>query len=234
MSADDGMRLWIGGKLVIEDWASRASVTKTARVTLPANTQIPVKIEYFQNQFDATVELKWAPPGGNSGVFTRKVYLPGNAAWVDFWTGDRLAGGQMVTAKAPVETLPLYVRAGSILPYGPKVQSSAEPADPLELRVYRGADGSFTLYEDQGDNYNYEKGIYATIPLNWDEKAGVLTIGARRGSFPGMLDRRTFRIVWVSPNHGVGMDSTETADAEVQYRGDAVIVSAPHRAKEVP
>lgn len=120
--------------------------------------------------------------------------------------------------------MPLYVRAGSILPYGPKVQSTADAADPLELRVYRGADGAFTLYEDEGDSYNYEKGIYATIPLKWDDQAGVLTIGARQGKFPGMLEKRTFRIVWVAPGHGAGLDSTEKADIEVPYDGREVTV----------
>jgi len=227
MSADDGTRLWIDGKLVIEDWAARPSVTKVVKVTLPANSKIPVKIEYFQDQFDATVDLKWAPPGGNSDGFTRAVYLPAGTSWTDFWTGETVPGGQTVEAKAPIETLPLYVRAGSILPYGPKVQSSAEAADPLELRIYRGADGAFTLYEDEGDNYNYEKGVYAMIPFKWDEKAGVLTIGERKGKFPGMLARRTFRVVWVAPGHGVGLDSTEKADIEVNYDGDEVAVRAP-------
>jgi len=163
-------------------------------------------------------------PVTQEGAQSRKVYLPAGTSWTDFWTGETMPGGQTVEAKAPMETLPLYVRAGSILPYGPKVQSSADAADPLELRVYRGADGAFTLYEDEGDNYNYEKGVYATIPFKWDEKAGVLTIGARKGKFPGMLEKRTFRVVWVAPGHGAGLDSTEKADAEVAYDGHEVVV----------
>jgi alpha-D-xyloside xylohydrolase len=224
MNADDGMRLWINNKLVMEDWMARASVTKTLKITLPAHSKIPVKIEYFQDQFDATLELKWAPPSGQSKEITRKVYLPEGTSWTDFWTGATLPGGQTIEAAAPIQTLPLYVRAGSIIPYGPKIQFATESVDPIELRVYRGADGDFTLYEDEGDNYNYEKGAYATIPFHWDEKTQVLTIGARQGKFPGMLEKRTFRIVWVKPGHGVGIDSTEQADATISYDGQQVTV----------
>jgi alpha-D-xyloside xylohydrolase len=158
---------------------------------------------------------------------TRSVYLPGSGDWYDFWTGRRIAGGQRVETASPIETLPLFVRAGSILPLGPVVQYVSEkPADPVELRVYRGADGAFTLYEDQGDNYGYEKGAFATIPLTWNEAAGTLTIGARNGKFPGMLKERTFRVVFVSENHGSGGDETERADATVKYAGKVVAVQA--------
>jgi alpha-D-xyloside xylohydrolase len=118
------------------------------------------------------------------------------------------------------------VRAGSIIPYGPEVQSAMEKEDPIELRVYRGANGSFTLYEDEGDNYNYEKGVHATIPLTWDDAQQTLNIGARQGQFPGMLATRTFRIVWVSANHGVGIDTTAQPDKEIVYNGTPVTISA--------
>jgi alpha-D-xyloside xylohydrolase len=101
-----------------------------------------------------------------------------------------------------------------------------EKEDPIELRVYRGANGSFELYEDENDNYNYEKGVYATIPFTWNEEQQTLTIGSRRGQFPGMLTTRTFRIVWVSPNHGVGIDNTAQPDKEITYDGTTVTVSA--------
>jgi len=156
----------------------------------------------------------------------RAVYLPSGASWVDFWTGESLAGGKTVTANAPINIMPLYVRAGSIVPFGPNVQYATEkPTDPIELRVYRGADGKFTLYEDEGDGYNYEKGAYATIPIEWNEGKQTLTIGKRSGKFPGMLKDRTFKIVWVSGNHGVGISSNENPDATVQYHGSAVTVS---------
>ena len=157
----------------------------------------------------------------------RSVYLPGSGGWYDFWTGRRIAGGQRIETASPIETLPLFVRAGSILPLGPVVQYVSEkPAEPVELRVYRGADGAFTLYEDEGDNYGYEKGAFATIPLTWNEAAGTLTIGARNGKFPGMLKERTFRVVFVNENHGSGGAETPDADAIVKYAGKAVAVQA--------
>jgi len=149
----------------------------------------------------------------------RQLYLP-NAKWYDFWAGTSSQGGKMIEAAAPLERIPLYVRAGSILPLGPEMEWSTEkPADPVELRIYRGADGDFTLYEDENDNYNYEKGVYATIPLHWDDSNGTLTIGDRKGEFPGMLQKRTFRVVTVRENHGVGVGPSDEPDKIVQYSG---------------
>ena len=122
-------------------------------------------------------------------------------------------------------SIPLYVRAGSILPMGPDLQYAAEkPADPIELRVYRGADGEFTLYEDENDGYNYEKGAYATIPIHWNDAEQTLTIGERKGKFPGMLESRTFHVVFVSENHGDGIDAADHADKTVRYSGQSVAV----------
>ena len=158
----------------------------------------------------------------------RAVYLPSGASWVDFWTGETLTGGKMVMANAPTSIMPLYVHAGSIVPFGPVVQYATEkPADPIELRIYRGADGDFTLYEDEGDNYNYEKRKYATIPISWNDTKHTLEIGKRSGKFPGMLKERTFHIVWVSENHGAGIPSTEKPDAVVHYNGKSVAVKVP-------
>jgi alpha-D-xyloside xylohydrolase len=156
---------------------------------------------------------------------TRHLYLP-QARWRDFWSGAEVDGGRTVDAPAPLERLPLYVRAGSILPLGPEMEWSTEkPEDPIELRIYRGADGSFTLYEDENDNYDYEKGVFATIPLQWDDAKQTLTIGDRSGKFPGMLESRTFRIVFVGENHGVGVASTDQADKTVQYSGKQITVT---------
>jgi len=153
---------------------------------------------------------------------TRQLYLP-DAKWYDFWTGSMVDGGRMTNAIAPMERLPLYVRAGSILPLGPDEQWSTEkPADPIEIRIYRGADGDFSLYEDENDNYNYEKGAYATIPLHWDDAAHTLTIGDRKGQFPGMLESRSFHVVFVGPNHGVGVNPSDEIDKTVQYSGKQI------------
>jgi alpha-D-xyloside xylohydrolase len=156
---------------------------------------------------------------------SRRVYLPA-AKWYDFWNGVTADGAREIAAGAPLEQLPLFVRAGSIIPMGPDVEWSAEkPADPIEVRVYRGADGEFVLYEDENDNYNYEKGVHATISFRWDEAKNLLTIADRKGQFPGMLGNRTFRVVFVSENHGVGIAPSDTPDKIVQYSGRQITVS---------
>jgi alpha-D-xyloside xylohydrolase len=123
-------------------------------------------------------------------------YLPKGALWYDFWTNKTYKGGQQVTLQTAIDRVPMFVRAGSILPLGPEMQYVGEKTwDNLEIRVYPGADGQFILYEDEGDSYNYEKGAYTTIPFSWNDKAYNLTIGARKGSFPGMLQSRQFSLV---------------------------------------
>jgi alpha-D-xyloside xylohydrolase len=165
-------------------------------------------------------------PVTEQGAVSRRLYLPAGTRWYDFWTGQAQDGGKSVEGAAPLDRIPLYVRAGSILPLGPDVEYAAEkPADPIELRVFAGADGDFTLYEDENDNYNYEHGVYATIPLHWNDARHTLTIGARKGSFPGMLQARTFRVVFAGPGHGTGGGLTDTADKTVAYSGTAVEVA---------
>jgi alpha-D-xyloside xylohydrolase len=156
---------------------------------------------------------------------TRHIYLPG-VKWYDFWAGTSLDGGRAIDVPAPLDRIPLFVRAGSILPLGPDEEwASEKPADPVELRVYAGADGDFTLYEDEGDSYNYEKGVYATIPIHWDDATHSLTIGERQGHFPGMLESRTFHVVFVGENHGIAIEPTAKPDKIVQYSGARVTVT---------
>ena len=127
---------------------------------------------------------------------TASKYLPKGALWYDFWTNKTYKGGQTVALQTSLDRVPMFVRAGSILPLGPEMQYVGEKAwDHLEIRIYPGADGSFTLYEDEGDNYNYEKGVYATIPFTWNDKTSSLTIGSRQGSYPGMLASRQFTFI---------------------------------------
>jgi alpha-D-xyloside xylohydrolase len=153
-------------------------------------------------------------------IKTREVYLPKSSDWFNFWTGETLAGGQVIDSPAPIETLPLYVKAGSIVPMGPFLQYATEkPADPLEIRLYPGADASFILYEDENDSYNYEKGLFSTISFNWDDAKHRLIIGERKGNFPGMVERRIFQIVIVNKNKGTGIEPTEKPDKSVQYNG---------------
>jgi len=150
----------------------------------------------------------------------RALYLPQCAGWYDLYSGKWYAGGQKITAEAPYERMPLFVKAGSILPFGPELQYTAEkPADTITLNIYTGADASFNLYEDEGANYNYEKGAFSIIPVKYTEATGTLTIGDRKGSFNGMLQKRTFRINMIAPNKARRLDLDTTCDKEVIYEG---------------
>jgi alpha-D-xyloside xylohydrolase len=156
----------------------------------------------------------------------RSVYLPASPKWYDFWTGDTTTGGQEIEADAPLDRMPLYVRAGSIVPMGPEIEYAAQnPGGPIELRIYRGADGAFNLYDDAGDSYDYEHGQHAVIPTRWNDSTGVLTIGAREGSYPGMVEKRTLRIVLVGSGHGTGGDVTDKADKVIAYDGREISVN---------
>ena len=141
-------------------------------------------------------------------------YLPKGAEWYDFWTGARFKGGQTITLQTCLNRVPMFVRAGSILPLGPEMQYVGEKAwDNMELRLYPGADGSFTLYEDEGDNYNYEKGVYTTITFSWNDKARQLTIGDRQGNYPGMIQNRQFMVTL-----------PDGTSRQVDYNGNQLII----------
>jgi alpha-D-xyloside xylohydrolase len=158
-----------------------------------------------------------------STVKTKETYLPAGADWYDFWTGEKLSGGKKTTKETPIGIIPLYIKAGSILPIGPSVQYAEEKKwDNLEIRIYPGADGKFVLYEDENDNYNYEKGVYSTITFNWDEKKKSLTINDRNGNFPGMLDSRKFNIVVVAK--GAGENNNAPAGKLITYAGKKLVV----------
>jgi alpha-D-xyloside xylohydrolase len=158
-------------------------------------------------------------------IKSRELNLPQGADWIDFWTGDKYTGGQKVKKETPIDIIPLFVKAGSILPLGPKVQYATEKKwDNLEIRVYDGANGVFTLYEDENDNYNYEKGVYSTITFTWNNAKRILTIGDCKGSFPGMLKERQFNIIVVGKNKGTGTGVVEKYDNVVTYTGKKMTV----------
>ncbi len=161
-----------------------------------------------------------------SQMKSKAVYLPAGCNWFDFWTGEQLNGAQTVDRETPIDIMPIYVKAGSILPIGPKVQYATEKKwDKLEIRVYPGSDGEFVLYEDENDNYNYEKGAYSTLSFKWDDKQRTLTIGNREGKFPGMLKNRTFNIVLVKNGHGTGDKATAKTDKKVSYSGKQIRIN---------
>lgn len=153
----------------------------------------------------------------------RQVYFPGTGTWYDFGSGAAHRGGTIATVAAPFERMPLFVRAGAIVPMGPVQQYVDEqPGAPLTIAVYTGADGAFSLYEDDGRSTAYKRGAFSRLPMRYDDKAGTLTIGAREGQWPGMVGTRKVRVKWVSPGKPVTDDNGY--DAEVTYTGAAVVM----------
>lgn len=208
VEGDDGFRLWLDGKLVVEDWSNNAARYRSTRITLRKGQKAAMKLDYFQGAAERSLRLAWRTPGEirqlaqadkklDTAVLT---YLPAGADWYDFWTNERFAGGRSVRKDATLDTLPLYVRAGSIVAMGPAVQYATEqPEAPYEIRIYPGADAKFTLYEDDNETYNYERGEYATYEISWNDKSRRLTVGPRKGSFPGMTQTRTLNVVLPAP-----------------------------------
>jgi len=166
-------------------------------------------------------------PVTQPGTTQRDVYLPHEPGWINFWTGAREAGGRTVAAYAPLDTIPLFVKSGSILPMGPSEGYAGQVSEPIELRVYSGADGEITLYSDDGETYGYEKGEYATTLVRWNQASRTMTIGPRLGSYTKMSATQVFRIVWVEPGHGVGVAEERNPDAVINFSGKAVTVAEP-------
>jgi alpha-D-xyloside xylohydrolase len=233
VEADDGVRLWLDDKLVVDDWGIHGMLFKGTKMTLRKSQKIVVKIDYFQGNGARGLRLAWRTPGQLSAEASAinnstETYLPAGADWYDFWTNERFTGGKNVSRPCPLDILPLYVRAGSIITMSPVMQYVTEKADaPYEIRVYPGADAKFTLYEDDNETYNYEKGQRATVDLIWTDAARTLTVGARKGAFPGMVKARALRIVWASENHGSGIAAPEKADTEITYNGTELAIPAP-------
>lgn len=162
-----------------------------------------------------------ACPVGHYKARSRQVYLPEACGWYDLYTNRFHQGGQTITADAPLEKIPVFVPQGAIIPFGPMMEWSDErPADTIQLFVYAGRDGRFTLYEDEGTNYNYEKGRYATIDFSYDEETRTLTIGRRQGSFDGMLEHRKFNIVYKTPQATTRDLNVDEAGRLVDYDGN--------------
>lgn len=182
------------------------------------------KVRNIDNQFMFGPSIM-VNPVTDPGATQRNVYLPKGNSWFDFWTGKTYNGGETINTPTPLNEMPLFVKAGAIIPFGPDLQYAMEKkADPLELRVYIGADGSFSLYEDENSNNNYEKGIFSTIPFSWNEVTKTLIIGARKGTFPGMLKERTINVVFVDKNHGTGDLASSKFDKTVKYNGNAMTI----------
>lgn len=204
-----------------------------AKVTMGGYTLMrPLMMDFPQDEtaFEIADQFMFGPaflvcPVTDYKARTRSVYLPKGYAWYDFYSGKALTGGIRIEADAPLTQIPLYIKAGTILTFGPDLQYTGEkPADPIEIRVYPGNDGLFVLYEDNGVDYEYEKGAFSEIPIRWENATRTLTLDPRKGEFPGMLARRVFRIVDASRHPDCGIESTAVADQIVEYHGDSLEV----------
>jgi alpha-D-xyloside xylohydrolase len=211
--------------LVVEDTTVHPTDSYIGKIKLKANTMYDIKYEYIEGEWEAYVNLRWFTPQKDKPEVAkvRNLYLPKNTRWYDFWTGKSVQGGKTIKAKATIDILPLYIKAGSIVPMGLFMEwATQKPADPIELRIYKGADGNFVLYEDENDNYNYEKGMYSTIEFTWNDRSNILIIGERKGTFTGMLEKRKFNIVLIKENHGNGIPICQTPDKIVEYSGKSI------------
>lgn len=233
VEGDDGYRLKVDGKLLVDEWSAGTARYRGAQVTLHKGQSVPISIDYYQAGGSRKLRLGWRLPSTRAEAakssqaiqdFTVTTYLPKGAGWYDFWTNQRYEGGQRVTREAPLDIMPLYVRAGSIVPMGPVLQYATQsPGAPYEIRIYPGADAHFTLYEDDNETYDYEKGQRATYDLIWNDRARTLTIGARQGTFPGLVRQRKLDLVLMTARNATGA-APATATRSVTYTGAATKV----------
>ncbi len=233
VEVDDGFRLYLDGKKVVEDWNQGAKRYRSAKVTLSKGQEVPIRLEYFQGGGDRVIRLGWRTPSDIRKLNTQEqvldtvveTYLPSGANWYDFWTNQTFEGGQTVERPCPLNILPLYIRAGSIVPMGPVIQYATEKPDaPYEIRIYPGADAKFTLYDDDNETYNYEKGERATVDLAWNDAKRTLTIGPRQGSFPGMIAERQLNIVIAASDRNAGLEPGTVNVKTIRYMGQPVLV----------
>jgi alpha-D-xyloside xylohydrolase len=225
VEGDDGFRLWLDDQLVVDDWNDGGPRFKGHRVTLGAGQSLKLRIDFYQDAHGRLLRLAWRTPSQQRELAElqrrldqrQATLLPAGCDWYDFWTNQRHAGGQAVARDYALDEFPLFVRAGAIVPMGPAVAYTGERRDaPWEIRIHPGADGRFTLYEDDGETYRYERGERATIALRWDDARHALHVGARQGRYPGMVAQRELQVRVVAP------PGRPTATATVRYEGRAL------------
>jgi alpha-D-xyloside xylohydrolase len=221
---DAGVKLWINNKLIIDKWDNKDTNKFEGYIVLKRNTKYNFRI--FHSQFrknSAYLKINWITPNVDKNPNKVEVYLPKNNLWYNFWTGKTQRGGKNILVSTPIDMIPIYIPSGSIIPMGTNIQYAAQKSKtPLELRIYPGKDGSFQLYEDESDNYDYEKGLYSTILFSWNDKDKILTIGKRKGEFPGMLKDKLINVVIVKDHHGIGDENTTTPDKAIKYEGSKI------------
>jgi len=203
-----------------EAWqVTKNGSTMMRPLVMDFNTDTTAVNHQYQYMFGKSVLVA---PVTEANASEWNVYLPKSAGWFDFWTGKHFNGGQCIKTDAPLDKIPLFVKAGSIIPMGKIIQYAGEKlADTIEIRVYKGADAKFDLYEDEGDNYNYEKGKYTVISFKWDEKYQSLTISDRKGNYTGSLAKRIFNVVFVDEQKGFGINASSKGK-KVLYVGTKV------------
>lgn len=208
VEGDDGFRMWLDDQLVVDEWAVGGARFKGHVMSLREGQVLKVRVDFFQAGGGRVLRLAWRTPAQRreQAEAQRKIdqrqatLLPAGCDWFDFWTGQRHAGGQRVERDYTLEQFPLFVRAGSVVPLGPVVEYTGQQPDaPWEIRIYPGADARFTLYDDDGESYRYERGERTTTTLRWDDAARTLHIGARQGRYPGMVARRELRVRLMAP-----------------------------------
>jgi alpha-D-xyloside xylohydrolase len=183
-----------------------------------------------KNVFDINDEYMFGPsflinPVYNYRQRRRELYLPNGQGWYDLYSGKFFKGGQTIMAAAPYNRLPVFIKEGSVIPFGPELQYTSERLpDTISLFVYTGRNATFNLYEDEGINYNYEKGLFSTIQIDYDEQTKMLTIGDRKGEFPGMLQKRVFNLIWITKNKAKALDFNQPWDEQITYDGKRRVV----------
>lgn len=208
-------------RLLPYTYATAWAVTHHAgSIMRPLYSQFPNDPAGFENNSEYMFGSSFlVSPVTDKGVTNQEIYLPAASKWFDFWTGEVFKGGQTVKRETPMEIIPLYVKAGSIVPWGPKVQYATEKRwNDLDIRIYPGDNGDFVLYEDENDNYNYEKGEFSEIHFKWNDASKTLTVEDRKGQFKGMLGKRKFNIVMASQKNGTSIDN-QTINKSVNYNG---------------
>lgn len=233
LSGDDGFRLIVDGQKRIEDWANGAARYQSTIQRFRRGQRVPIAIEFFQGTGNRSLRFGWRLPSERAALkaanpttdLNMETYLPAGSEWFDFWTNERFSGGQRVSRQAPLDLVPLYVRAGSIVPLGPIVQYATEAPDaPYEIRIYPGANARFTIYEDDNETYAYEKGKRATYDLVWNDQTQTLRIEARQGAFPSMVQRRRLNLAVMRAGNATGVAPAAVTRA-VDYSGKALTIS---------
>ena len=225
VSGDDGFRLWLDDKLVVEDWAAADARYKSTDIKLKKGQKVAFRLDYYQNLYARELKLCWRTPAElakyasehNDAEVAAK--LPIGAKWYEFFTNELFNGGDTVSREYPADRFPLFVRAGSIVPFNGEDTEYAtqKTTAPMEIRVYPGANATFTLHEDDNETYAYEKGEFADVTFTWDDAASTLKIGRRKGSYPGMETSRTFRATIVR-------DGKISEGQTVRYNGEELSV----------